>query len=677
MVGGEITALHVHLGIELGETLTPHNREEPSSKMTIKTPVIPFIFAFHNLTYSLKSRRKIKLPGIVCQKAAKVVHTPSSDGKMLLNDISGVAREGEILGILGPSGSGKSTMLDALASRISTESLKGSVTMNGEILEAGTLKMISAYVMQDDLLFPMLTVEETLMFSAEFRLPRSTSKSKKMERVQAVIDELGLRNAANTLIGDEGHRGISGGERRRVSIGVDIIHGPILLFLDEPTSGLDSSCAFMVVKVLQRIARSGRIVILSVHQPSSRVVGLLDHLMFLSQGQTVYYGSPTNISIFLSDFGHPIPENEDKTEFMLDLYRELEGVPGGTQSIVEFNKSWQKSQKGSTFDSDYSKGLGGLSLREALRACISRVNHIYGDVNGTAETSANSEFANPFWVEIIVLAKRWLTNSKRMPKWFILQIGGVVFVGSIIASLFWQLDKTEGGIQERIGFFAFIIRTIFFGCTDVLEVFLQDRYIFMRETAYNAYRRSSYVLYHSIIAIPQLFILSILLASITFPFVGLDGGYSSFLFYFFAIFASFWAGNSLVSLVSGPVSQPHTPTVMLGYIVVMPWIGAFLLFSGFFIQRNRIPSYWIWFHYISVVKYPFQAVFLNEFDNPNLCLVEGVDKSCLVTGSDIVTKLDATDLGKWSCLWITVALGVFFRILFYLFLLFGSKNKRK
>ncbi|KAI3948924.1 hypothetical protein MKX01_038414 [Papaver californicum] len=615
--------------------------------MKIKTPITPFIFRFHNLTYTLKSRRKIKLPGMVCQKDAKVMHTPSSDGKMLLNDISGEAREGEILGILGPSGSGKSTLLDSLANRISAESLKGSITMKGEILEVGILKMISTYVMQDDFLFPMLTVEETLIFSAEFRFPHSTSKYKKMARVQAVIDELGLRSAAKTLIGDEGHRGIPGGERRRVSIGVDIIHGPIFLFLDEPTSGLDSSCAFMVVKALQRIARSGRIIIMSVHQPNSRVVGLLDHLMFLSQGETVYYGAPTNLSVFLSDFGHPIPENEDRTEFMLDLYLELEGIPGGTQSIVKFNKSWQKAQNQPPFDSGYSKGLGGLSIREALlSACISRGNHI-------------SEFTNPFWVEIIVLVKRWLTNSKRMPKWFILQIGGVVFVGSIIASLFWKLDKTEVGVQELIGFFAFIVTTIFFGRTDVLAVSLQDRYIFMRETAYNAYRRSSYVLYHSTIAIPQLFLLSTLLASITFSSVGLDGGYSSFLFYFFTIFASFWAGNSLVSLVCGLVSQ-----VMLGYIIVMPNLGL-------------VHSFYSVFHYISVVKYPFQAVFLNEFDNPKLCLVEDVDESCLVTGLDIVRKLDATDLGKWSCLWITVTLGIFFRILFYLSLLFGSKNKRK
>ncbi|XP_026453368.1 ABC transporter G family member 6-like [Papaver somniferum] len=643
--------------------------EEPNNMM--KTSITPFVLAFSNLSYSLNTGTKMTLPtSIFSRKYTKKLHKSSKE-KILLNDISGEAREGEILAILGPSGSGKSTLLDALANRISTKSLKGSVTMNGETLEVGVLKMISAYVMQDDLLFPMLTVEETLMFSAEFRLPRSFSKTKKMARVQAVIDELGLRNAANTLIGDEGHRGISGGERRRVSIGVDIIHDPIMLFLDEPISGLDSSCAYMVVKVLQRIARTGRIVIMSVHQPSSRVVGLLDQMIFLSQGETVYYGSPTHLSLFLSDFGHPIPENEDRAEFMLDLYSGLESIPGGTKSIVEFNKLRQKLVNNQQFNSDYSNGLR-VSIKQAI---ISR-GKLNDSINviDVAQTSTISKFANPFWVEIVILVKRSLTNSKRVPKVFMLQIGGVVFIGCILASVYWQLDKTGRGIEERIGFFAFIVTTIFFCSTDVLAVFLQERYIFMRETTYNSYRRSSYVLYHSILVIPSLFIFSILLASLTFLPVGLDGGFSSFLFYFFAIFASFWSANSLVSLVSGLVSQ-----VTLGYIVVMPLIGSFLHLSGFFINRDRIPSYWIWFHYISAVKYPYQAILLNEFDKPNMCLLEGVapDRSCLLFGLDIVRKEDATDLSKWSCFWITLAMGVFYRILLYISLLFGSRNKRK
>ncbi|KAF2295903.1 hypothetical protein GH714_035031 [Hevea brasiliensis] len=196
---------------------------------------------------NVKVRQKMKLPGIINQRrhhhlGPGTVADPVAGESMftttktLLNDISGEARDGEILAVLGASGSGKSTLIDALANRISKESLKGTITLNDEVLGSRMLKVISAYVMQDDLLFPMLTVEETLMFAAEFRLPRSLSKSKKKMRVQALIDQLGLRNAAKTVIGDEGHRGVSGGERRRVSIGIDIIHDPILLFLDEPTS---------------------------------------------------------------------------------------------------------------------------------------------------------------------------------------------------------------------------------------------------------------------------------------------------------------------------------------------------------------------------------------------------------------------------------------------------------
>ncbi|KAF9601734.1 hypothetical protein IFM89_022821 [Coptis chinensis] len=150
----------------------------------------------------------------------------------------------------------------------------------------------------------MLTVEETLMFFAEFWLPRSLSRSKKKARVQALINQLGLRNGAKTVIGNERHRGVSGGERRSVSIGIDIIHDLIILFLDEPISGFDSTSAFMVVKVLQRIAKSGSVVIIPIHQPSYRIISLLDKLSFLSRGQTVFYGSPSTIPLYFSEFGH-------------------------------------------------------------------------------------------------------------------------------------------------------------------------------------------------------------------------------------------------------------------------------------------------------------------------------------------------------------------------------------
>ncbi|MCL7037086.1 hypothetical protein MKW94_007755 [Papaver nudicaule] len=558
--------------------------------------------------------------------------------------------------------------------------------------------------MQDDLLFPMLTVEETLMFSAEFRLPRSLSKSKKKARVQALIDQLGLRNAAKTVIGDEGHRGVSGGERRRVSIGIDIIHDPIILFLDEPTSGLDSTSAYMVVKVLQRIAQSGSIVVMSIHQPSSRILGLLDRLIFLSRGQTVYSGSPSNIPRYFSEFGNPIPENENRIEFALDFIRELEqSMPngGGTKTLVEFNRSWQNKHYPRNLESDRL----GLSLKDAISASISRGKLVSGATNDASSTASTvTTFANPFWNEVLVLSDRSMKNSRRMPELFGMRLGAVLVTGFILATMFWQLDNSPRGIKERLGFFAFAMSTTFYTCADALPVFLQERYIFMRETAYNAYRRSSYVLSHSLVVIPSLVFLSFAFAATTFWAVGLAGGSSGFFFYFGIILAAFWAGSSFVTFLSGILSH-----VMVGYTVVVAVLAYFLLFSGFFINRDRIPPYWIWFHYMSLVKYPFEGVLLNEFSDPATCFTRGIQmfdntalskvasdemkvnllktlsqslgvlitpNTCVTTGTDILRDQGVTDLSKWGCLWITIAWGFFFRILFYLCLLWGSKNKR-
>ncbi|OVA18234.1 ABC transporter-like [Macleaya cordata] len=673
---------------------------------------VPFVLSFNNLTYSVKIPQKMKIPmcfrrknklGAVDDMGSET--TRSSNTKTLLNNISGEARDGEILAVLGASGSGKSTLIDALANRIAKGSLKGTVTLNGEILHSKLQKVISAYVMQDDLLFPMLTVEETLMFSAEFRLPRSLSKSKKAARVQALIDQLGLRNAAKTVIGDEGHRGVSGGERRRVSIGTDIIHDPIILFLDEPTSGLDSTSAYMVVKVLQRIAQSGSIVMMSIHQPSYRILGLLDRVIFLSRGQTVFNGSPSTLPHFFEEFGNPIPENENRTEFALDFIRELEVSPSGTKALVEFNKTWISTNKKQRSCSSSDPVYSNLSLKDAISASISKGKLVSGAPNNDPNlTSTMETFANPHWVEIAVLSKRSMLNSKRMPELFGIRMGAVMVTGFILATVFWHLDNTPRGLQERLGFFAFAMSTTYYTCAEALPVFLQEKYIFMRETAYNAYRRSSYVLSRSIVDIPALIFLSASFAVITFWSVGLAGGANGFLFFFLIILASFWAGSSFVTFLSSVVSH-----VMLGYTVVVAVLAYFLLFSGFFMNRDRMPPYWLWFHYISLIKYPFEAVLQNEFADPNKCFIRGAQifdttplkgvpeelkvklleslsntlgiklstESCVTTGLDILKDQGITQLSKWNCLWITVAWGVFFRILFYFCLLIGSKNKRK
>ncbi|CAK7349556.1 unnamed protein product [Dovyalis caffra] len=280
---------------------------------------------FKNLSYSVM--KKQKKDGAWITKEA-----------YLLNDISGQAMRGEILAIIGPSGAGKSTFLDAIAGRIARGSLEGSVRIDGKLVTTSYMKMISSYVMQDDQLFPMLTVFETFMFAAEVRLPPSISRNEKKERVYELLDQLGLTSTAHTYIGDEGRRGVSGGERRRVSIGIDIIHKPELLFLDEPTSGLDSTSAYSVVEKVKEIAKSGSIVLMTIHQPSFRIQMLLDRITVLARGRLIYLGSPAALPDHLSGFGRPVPDGENSMEYLLDVIKEYDESTVGLEPLVLYQR---------------------------------------------------------------------------------------------------------------------------------------------------------------------------------------------------------------------------------------------------------------------------------------------------------------------------------------------------
>ncbi|XP_040380079.1 ABC transporter G family member 1-like [Oryza brachyantha] len=677
-------------------------------------PPVPYVLSFTDLSYSVNRGGAGLLPCLPSRRrhtnrlASADADAPApTDGptKALLDGISGEARDGELFAVMGASGSGKSTLVDALAGRIARESLRGRVELNGEPLHGRRLRAISAYVMQDDLLYPMLTVRETLLFAAEFRLPRALPPDRKRARVDALIDQLGLARAADTVIGDEGHRGVSGGERRRVSIGTDIIHDPILLFLDEPTSGLDSASAFMVVQVLRRVAQSGSVVIMTIHQPSARILNILDRLLFLSRGRTVYAGTPSGLKPFFSEFGDPIPDNENPAEFALDTIRELERQSAdGADTLADFNVKWQSTHAALPAADSKDSKLCTMPLELAIAESVSRGKLVAGSGSRTASATSVPTFANPLSVEVWVLMKRSFTNTGRMPELFVMRLGTIMVTGFILATIFWRLDDTPKGVQERLGFFAMAMSTMFYVCADALPVFVQERHIYLRETAHNAYRRLSYVLANAVVAFPPLVFLSLAFAVTTFFAVGLAGGGGSFLFFVLIILASFWAGSGFVTFLSAVV--PH---VMLGYTVVVAILAYFLLFSGFFINRDRIPDYWIWFHYLSLVKYPYQAVLQNEFRDATRCFSRGVEmfdgtpigsmpeavklkvldaisntlgsnmtaSTCVTTGADVLRQQAVTDIGKWKSLLVTVAWGFFFRALFYVVLLVGSKNKRR
>lgn len=150
--------------------------------------------------------------------------------------------------------------------------------------------LFQSYVKQEDVLLGTLSVKETISYSAHLRLPECLSKEEVNTIVEETISEMGLQDCTNRLVGNWHLRGISGGEKKRVSIALEILTRPSLLFLDEPTTGLDSASAFFVIQTLKNIACDGRTVISSIHQPSSEVFAMFDDLFLLSGGETVYFG---------------------------------------------------------------------------------------------------------------------------------------------------------------------------------------------------------------------------------------------------------------------------------------------------------------------------------------------------------------------------------------------------
>ncbi|KAK0596457.1 hypothetical protein LWI29_015815 [Acer saccharum] len=209
--------------------------------------------------------------------------------KKLVSGLSGYAEPDRIMAIMGPSGSGKSTLLDALAGRLSRNTLMtGNILLNGKKAPIDSRDV--SYVTQDDYFLGTLSVREILTYSSHLRLPSKMTNNEIDEIVQETIVKMGLQDCAENKIGNWHLRGISTGEKRRLSIGVEILTQPKVLFLDEPTSGLDSASAFFVLLVLNSIAHDGRIVVCSVHQPSGHLFDLFDDLLLLSNGETIYFG---------------------------------------------------------------------------------------------------------------------------------------------------------------------------------------------------------------------------------------------------------------------------------------------------------------------------------------------------------------------------------------------------
>lgn len=343
----------------------------------------------------------------------------SINNKDILNNVYGSVKMGQVAAIMGPSGAGKSSLLNVLAGRSSSggdTKISGEVTVGGTSINPVDFRQNIAYVMQDDAILATMTPREALRFSAKLRTEISKADDEIDKDVDELLTKLGIQECADVMIGGPLLKGISGGQRKRTSVGVEIITKPQILFLDEPTSGLDSYQAFNLVKMLNDIAITGTPVLCTIHQPSSEIFYLFDICIFMKSGRIFWQGPTKSLANDLNKMGYPLPENYNPCDHAMFIC--------------------------TTVDDSVTEKAGLFAVAPPELAKLNSNNIKVGDVD------LGPPVKSSFWQQLIELGKRDIQDVIRDKPALIGRFGVTIFLNLLFGLIFFDAGNGDGADSE-------------------------------------------------------------------------------------------------------------------------------------------------------------------------------------------------------------------------------------
>lgn len=410
----------------------------------------------------------------------------------ILQGINAKFYPGSINAILGPSGSGKSSLLNHIAGRLSSTVFQkytssGDIIFNDTVPSHKVVESICCYVTQeDDGLLPSLTVRETLYFSAYLRLPKQLTRDQKRTRADEVIWKMGLKDCADTLVGGEFVKGISGGERRRVSICIQLLNDPKILLLDEPTSGLDSFNAASILQVLKSLAEEGKTIICTIHQPRSDLFAQFGHVLLLAKGGRVAYdGEADNMLGHFANLGYPCPSFTNPADHVLDLVS------------VNLQVSWKEIK---------SREKVLFLLDKWQEQVTEKANNQSTQPKRSAELPAEFKafVREPagFWLAYSTLINRGIVNFSRSPQMVIARVMQVIGIGIIFCLFFAPMKNDQVGVTNRLGLVQQSTALYFVGMLNNMAIYPYEKSVFYREHDDNVYGVVPFFLVYSTLEIP-------------------------------------------------------------------------------------------------------------------------------------------------------------------------------
>ncbi|NXJ07044.1 ABCG2 protein, partial [Odontophorus gujanensis] len=613
------------------------------------------VVSFHNIQYSVKQSS-----GFLCRR--KTVE------KKILHNVYGIMKPG-LNAILGPTGSGKSSLLDVLAARKDPAGLSGEVLIDG-IPQPPNFKCISGYVVQDDVVMGTMTVRENLHFSAALRLPSSISFQEKEERVTQIIGELGLSKVADAKVGTELIRGVSGGERKRTNIGMELITEPPVLFLDEPTTGLDASTANAVLILLKKLSRRGRTIIFSIHQPRYSIFKLFDSLTLLALGKVLYHGPAKQALEYFSSIGYECEPFNNPADFFLDI------INGDSTAVAASKEDYnpadigkvEESMSVSVVDMLHQKYLNS-SLYQSTKEALGKVELGQGRKKKVSKKEHEITYANGFFTQLYWVSKRSLKNLIRNPQASVAQITVTVILALVVGAIFFGVKLDESGIQNRVGSLFFVTTNQCFSSVSAIELFIRDKKLFVHQYTSGYYRVSAYFLALLLgDLLPMRTAPAIIFSCITYWMIGFQAVAGRFFFFMLALLLVSYTATSMSLAISAGMEVVAVANLLITICFVL-----MLIFSGLLVNLPSVMGWINWLKYFSIPRYGLTVNlwYLAQHSNTNFCPM----LFCRCSGEDYLVSqgIATTNMAMWENIVALLCMTVIFLLIAYLKLRFMRK----
>ncbi|XP_029129133.1 ABC transporter G family member 29 isoform X3 [Cajanus cajan] len=546
-------------------------------------PFQPLAMSFDSVNYYVDMPAEMREQGV------------TEDRLQLLKEVTGAFRPGVLTALMGVSGAGKTTLMDVLAGRKTGGYIEGDVRISGFPKNQETFARISGYCEQTDIHSPQVTVHESLIYSAFLRLPREVNNEEKMKFVEEVMDLVELNSLRDAIVGLPGVTGLSTEQRKRLTIAVELVANPSIIFMDEPTSGLDARAAAIVMRTVRNTVDTGRTVVCTIHQPSIDIFEAFDELLLMKRGGQVIYSGP------LGRNSHKIVEY-------------FEAIPGVPKIKDKYNPAtWMLEVSSIAAEvrlaMDFAEYYKSSSLYQRNKALI---KELIIPPSGAKDLYFPTQYSQSTWEQFkSCLWKQWISYW-RSPDYNLVRIFFTLAAALMVGTVFWRVGKKRDNSTDLSTIIGALYGSVFFvgvnNCQTVQPVVAVERTVFYRERAAGMYSALPYAIGQVICEIPYIFLQTICFAFIVYAMVSFEWTVAKFFWFFFISFFSF-----MYFTYYGMMTVSITPNHQVASIMGAAFYGLFNLFSGFFIARPKIPKWWVWYYWICPLAWTVYGLIVSQY----------------------------------------------------------------